>query len=184
MSPGPSGDTSPSPPRAEPDPRSGPPDVPISPALLLIMLGRGARRDIDNALETHGLSLRHFSALGHLSHQPGLSYSELGRRAGVTAQSMLATLRQLEDLGAVERITLPGRGRTAELHITPQRQEAPGHRTSRPARHRPQTPLGATRRSTRRPRRTAPAPHDPEAHPHCAGLTRQVGQPVFGFTDS
>ena len=119
MSPGPGGDMSPSPPRTEPDPRPGPPDVPISPALLLIMLGRGARHDVDTALGTHGLSLRHFSALGHLSRQPGLSYSELGRRAGVTAQSMLATLRQLEDLGAVERSTLPGRGRTAELHITP-----------------------------------------------------------------
>ncbi len=119
MSPGPDGDTRPGPRPARPDRPPGPPDVPISPALLLVMLGRSARRDLDAALETHGLSLRHFSALGHLSRQPGLSYSELGRRAGVTAQSMLATLRQLEHLGAVERSTLPGRGRTAELHITP-----------------------------------------------------------------
>lgn len=32
---------------------------------------------------------------------------------------MQATLQQLEQLGAVERRTLPGRGRTAQLHVTP-----------------------------------------------------------------
>ena len=31
---------------------------------------------------------------------------------------MQATLRQLEELGAVERRTLPGRGRAAQLHVT------------------------------------------------------------------
>jgi len=31
---------------------------------------------------------------------------------------MQATIRQLEDHGAVERRTLPGRGRTARLHVT------------------------------------------------------------------
>lgn len=60
----------------------------------------------------------HVSALGHLSRQPGLSYSELGRRAGITPQSMQVTLQQLEQFGAVERRTAPGRGRTARLHVT------------------------------------------------------------------
>lgn len=91
---------------------------PVSPGFLLIALGRIARERVDVGLRPQGLSLRHLSALGHLSRQPGLSYSELGRRAGITAQSMQATLRQLEQLGAVERRTSPGRGRTAELHIS------------------------------------------------------------------
>ncbi|MFF1307952.1 MarR family transcriptional regulator [Streptomyces sp. NPDC058307] len=50
--------------------------------------------------------------------EPGISYSELARRAGVTAQSAQATVRQLEQRGAVERRSFPGRGHTAELHIT------------------------------------------------------------------
>ncbi|WP_371352072.1 hypothetical protein [Streptomyces malaysiensis] len=42
----------------------------------------------------------------------------MGCRAGITAQSAQATVRRLEERGAVERRTEGGRGRTAELHIT------------------------------------------------------------------
>lgn len=90
----------------------------MSPALLLMMLGRQLREQAESELREQGLSMRHFSALGHLAHQPGLSYSELARRDGITAQSMQSTLRQLQDLGAVELLTEPGRGRTADLQVT------------------------------------------------------------------
>lgn len=102
-----------------------PPTPPPSPgdlataAFLLSGLGRTVRDEIEAELRRHDLSLRHLSALGHLSRQPDISYSELARRAGVTPQSMQATLRQLEDRGAVERVTLAGRGRTAQLRLTP-----------------------------------------------------------------
>lgn len=109
-----------------PQPGAAPPG-PASPAFLLMGLGRIVRDDVEAALRPHGLTLRHLSALGHLSRAPGLSYSELGRRAGITAQSMQATLRQLEQLGAVERRTLPGRGRTAELHVTSTGDDLLGH---------------------------------------------------------
>ncbi|MCE0536875.1 MarR family transcriptional regulator [Kineosporia rhizophila] len=89
-----------------------------SPGFLLMNIGRTIRTEVEAVLKERGTSLRHLSALGHLSREPGLSYSELGRRAGVTAQSMQATLHQLQDLGAVERRTLPGRGRTADLIVT------------------------------------------------------------------
>lgn len=89
-----------------------------SPVMLLVGLGRIASGQLDAALEGEGLSLRHLGALGHLRRDPGLSYSELARRAGVTAQSMQATVAQLEALGAVARRTAPGRGRTAELEVT------------------------------------------------------------------
>ncbi|MEV5968199.1 MarR family transcriptional regulator [Kribbella sp. NPDC051952] len=91
---------------------------PISAALLLMMLGRQLRDRAETELRRQGLSMRHFSALGHLAHHPGLSYSELARRDGITTQSMQSTLRQLEELGAVERLTAPGRGRTADLKVT------------------------------------------------------------------
>ncbi|TCC25253.1 MarR family winged helix-turn-helix transcriptional regulator [Kribbella speibonae] len=91
---------------------------PLSPALLLVMLGGGLRTRLERDLRAEGLSLRHFSALGHLAHQPGLSYSELARRDGITTQSMQSTLLQLQDMGAVERLTAPGRGRAADLKVT------------------------------------------------------------------
>jgi DNA-binding MarR family transcriptional regulator len=94
-----------------------------SPSLLLMMLGRKLREEAETDLRTQGLSMRHFSALGHLAHQPGLSYSELARRDGITTQSMQSTLRQLQDLGAVELLTEPGRGRTADLQVTEVGQE-------------------------------------------------------------
>lgn len=104
--------------REQPSRPAGQPPEPASPAFLVMALGRIVREEVETELRAHGLAMRHFSALGHLSHEPGLSYSELGRRAGVTAQSMQATLRQLEELGAVERRTVPGRGRKAQLHVT------------------------------------------------------------------
>ncbi|MFI1293998.1 MULTISPECIES: MarR family winged helix-turn-helix transcriptional regulator [Streptomyces] len=94
------------------------PPQPTSTAFLLATLGRHVRSDVEHTLKPTGYTLRHLSALGHLHREPGLSYSELGRRAGITAQSAQATVRQLEERGAVERRTEAGRGRTAQLHIT------------------------------------------------------------------
>jgi DNA-binding MarR family transcriptional regulator len=99
-----------------------PPEAPNT-ALLLMMLGRRIREQTETALRAEGLSMRQLSVLGHLAHQPGLSYSELARRDGITVQSMQSTLLQLEKAGAVERLTAPGRGRTADLQVT-----ADGHK--------------------------------------------------------
>jgi DNA-binding MarR family transcriptional regulator len=89
-----------------------------SPAFLLMTLGGRIREQVEEGLRAEGISLRHLSALGHLGPNPGMSYSELARRARITPQSMQATLNALEQRGAVVRDTDPGRGRTAELHVT------------------------------------------------------------------
>jgi DNA-binding MarR family transcriptional regulator len=89
-----------------------------STSFLLIAAGRTAQRRLDQALGERGLALRHVGALGHLARRPELSYSDLARRAGITPQSMRATVRQLEQLGAVRR-TLPGHGHAARLEVTP-----------------------------------------------------------------
>ncbi|MDQ2707033.1 MAG: MarR family transcriptional regulator [Actinomycetota bacterium] len=70
--------------------------------------------------------------LGHLAGEPGLSYSELGRRAGVTAQSMQATLRQLEERGAAAPRHRTGSGpdRSAARHRR-RRRAHPGAREAR-----------------------------------------------------
>lgn len=72
-------------------------------SFLAVAAGRTAQRRIDEELGPLGLSLRHVGALGHLAHRDDLSYSDLARRSGVTAQSMRATVQELEDMGAVRR---------------------------------------------------------------------------------
>lgn len=93
-------------------------DLMTSPVFLLLGLGRIVRERVEQALAAHGMSLRLLSALGHLYRDPGISYSRLARRANLTTQSIQATVAHLEATGAVERRTAPGRGRTAELHVT------------------------------------------------------------------
>ncbi|GAA1437737.1 hypothetical protein GCM10009616_40010 [Microlunatus lacustris] len=95
---------------------SGPP--PASVAVFLISLGRRALDAVDGRLREHGLSYHHLSALGHLHRQPGLSYSELARRARVTVQSMQATVAHLEDQQLVDRGAATSRGRRADLRVT------------------------------------------------------------------
>ncbi|MGY1753323.1 MarR family winged helix-turn-helix transcriptional regulator [Blastococcus sp. SYSU D01042] len=102
------------------------PDVPGPPAtssaLLLVALGRQVDRWVNGSLERIGLSLRLLGALGHLGREPGLSYTELARRARVTPQSMHATVAELIATGAVAPAD-QGRGRRALLDVTPRGRE-------------------------------------------------------------
>lgn len=93
-----------------------------SSVLMLVGAGRVLARRVEAELAGLGLTLRHLGALGHLVHRPDLSYSDLARRAGVTAQSMHATVRGLEELGAVQR-ALPGQGHRARLEVTDRGRE-------------------------------------------------------------
>lgn len=86
-------------------------------AMLVIVAGRFLQHRFEADLTRLGLTMRHLGALGHLAHSPDLSYSDLARRSRVTSQSMHATVRQLEDLGAVRR-TLAGQGHRARLEVT------------------------------------------------------------------
>ena len=115
---------------------AGPP--PISPAFLAIGVGRVLRTEIETELARVGLSLRHLSALGHLAGQPGLSYSELARRGGITVQSMQSTLRQLEAMNAVQRLTPPrprthGRPAHHPHRRSPPHARSTGHHPGGPA---------------------------------------------------
>jgi DNA-binding MarR family transcriptional regulator len=94
------------------------PPLPASISFLLVAAGRTAQARLEEAVAVHGLTLRHLGALGHLSSRPDLSYSDLARRAGVTPQSMHATVRQLEEVGAVAR-EHEGHGHRARLEVTP-----------------------------------------------------------------
>ncbi|PZA19118.1 MarR family transcriptional regulator, partial [Modestobacter versicolor] len=98
----------------EQPPAGGPPAD--SPVMLAILAGRAWEARLNTALRAHGLSLRHLGALGHLAGTPGLSYTDLARRARVTVQSMHATVGTLTELGAV-REPGGGRGRAALLEV-------------------------------------------------------------------
>jgi DNA-binding MarR family transcriptional regulator len=91
-----------------------------SASILLINLARRSREGVDARLAELGLAYHHLSALGHLRRRPGLSYSELARRAGVTAQSMQTTVAHLERVGLVDRGEATSQGRRADLQVTEQ----------------------------------------------------------------
>ena len=86
--------------------------------MLLVLAGRTFRETAEAALRRHGLSLRVLSALGHLDSTPASSYSDLARRAGVTPQSMQATLTTMEAEGLVRREGESVRGQAVRLRVT------------------------------------------------------------------
>ncbi|RZS43102.1 DNA-binding MarR family transcriptional regulator [Herbihabitans rhizosphaerae] len=90
-----------------------------STVMQAIRAGRVLQKRLEGELAELGLTMRHLGALGHLNRRPDMSYSELARRSGVTAPSMLATVRGLETMGAVHR-TLAGQGHPARLEVTPE----------------------------------------------------------------
>ncbi|MFF8414819.1 MarR family winged helix-turn-helix transcriptional regulator [Streptomyces omiyaensis] len=90
--------------------------MPLS--LQLAGIGRMVREAVESRLEQAGLSVRLLGVMGHLFASPGLSISELARRARVSAPSMLAIVRQLEADGLIERTSPAGRGNTAQLNLT------------------------------------------------------------------
>ncbi|WP_051716405.1 MarR family winged helix-turn-helix transcriptional regulator [Streptomyces bikiniensis] len=90
--------------------------MPLS--LQLAGIGRIVREEVEGRLKEVGLSVRLLGVMGHLSASPGLSISELARRARISAPSMLSVVRRLEAEGLVERVSPTGRGNTAQLNLT------------------------------------------------------------------
>ena len=109
-------------PQADGPPAAAGPPAP-SVTFFLANVGRRAREAVDARLLEHGLGLQHLSALGHLHRQPGLSYSELARRAGVTVQSMQTTVGLLQRRGLVDPGPRTSQGRRAQLEVTGEGRE-------------------------------------------------------------
>jgi DNA-binding MarR family transcriptional regulator len=72
----------------------------------------------ERALARLSLTLAQGAALRVLAVSPGLSSAELGRRVGVTAQSIKQAVDGLAARGLVERRPRPSHGRVIELVIT------------------------------------------------------------------
>jgi DNA-binding MarR family transcriptional regulator len=73
---------------------------------------------VGQALLAHGLTIRKYGVLGHIAATPGLSVSDLGRRSGITVQSVHTLIRSLADAGLVRSEVL-GSGLAARVTVTP-----------------------------------------------------------------
>ena len=81
---------------------------------------RGAMED---GLRPMGLTVPQYACLELLSQNPGLSNSELARRAFVSRQSMNLVLRRLEERRLLERPDMAPSGRALPSVLTEQGQE-------------------------------------------------------------
>lgn len=70
---------------------------------LVKRLESAVRRDLDAAMQEHGLTTPQYAALSILGHHPGLSSAQLARRAFVTAQSMQVMVAAFLRAGLIER---------------------------------------------------------------------------------
>lgn len=87
---------------------------------LLKSLQHTLRQTMDEAMRKNGieLSFAHFAALFGLYSEPGSNGAKLARRAFVSAQTMNAVLRRLEDDGYIERRPHPDNQRADSWFIT------------------------------------------------------------------
>jgi DNA-binding MarR family transcriptional regulator len=88
---------------------------------LLYLIGRldwVVRRNIDEVVRAHGLSVNQFTTLSVLYSRSGLSNAQLARRALVSPQSMNEVLLPLERRGLVRRRAHPDHGRILQARLT------------------------------------------------------------------
>ena len=74
---------------------------------------------MDAVLRPLGLSVAQYACLELLGQRPGLSNSELARRAFVTRQSMNLVLRRLQERGLLTRPDHAAHGRALPTELTP-----------------------------------------------------------------
>jgi DNA-binding MarR family transcriptional regulator len=89
---------------------------------VVARLDRALRREIDEVVRPHGLTLARYTALSVIARRDGLSNAQLARRSYITPQSMSQVIAALETDGLIERqpdrahrrilrATLTGKGR-------------------------------------------------------------------------
>lgn len=87
-------------------------------SMTMIIQARAVEVKVESRLAGLGLSLRRLGLLGHLRATPGISYSELARRAGIKVQSLHPIVETMIDLGFVETVGGVGQGRAAIIQLT------------------------------------------------------------------
>jgi DNA-binding MarR family transcriptional regulator len=89
----------------------------FSPLIALIGVAAGWEARLAAELRTLGISTRKFALLGHISAEPGISFSELARRSHITVQSAHAAVHTLVDDGLVADATAQA-GAASDLSVT------------------------------------------------------------------
>ncbi|MEW9550198.1 MarR family winged helix-turn-helix transcriptional regulator [Nonomuraea sp. NPDC050783] len=76
------------------------------------------------ALKPAGLTVPQYSALLHLGENPGISAAALARACGVTPPTMNTVLKNLQELGLIERTPHEWHKNILETRLTPKGEEA------------------------------------------------------------
>jgi DNA-binding MarR family transcriptional regulator len=84
---------------------------------VVARLDRALRREIDEVVRPHGLTLARYTALSVIARRDGLSNAQLARRSYITPQSMSQVIAALESDGLIER--QPDRSHRRILRATP-----------------------------------------------------------------
>ena len=85
---------------------------------LVGRLNQGVRRELQQRLSPHGLSVPQFTVLSVLKSRPGLSNAQLARRSLITPQSMNVIVAELEERDLVERRVDPAHNRILQTRLT------------------------------------------------------------------
>src|SRR4051794_22697951 len=75
-------------------------------------------RRLEQALDTHGLSLPQFEVLAHLQFDGAITQNELAHRLLVTKGNVCGLIDRMESAGLVERTTDPSDRRANRLRLT------------------------------------------------------------------
>ncbi|WP_433003346.1 MarR family winged helix-turn-helix transcriptional regulator [Kribbella sp. CA-294648] len=94
----------------------------LSVGYVLKQLHASLRSAMDEALRPLDLTVPQYACLELLGQDPGLSNSELARRAFVTRQSMNLVLRRLQERGLLTRPDQAPHGRALPSKLTPDGQ--------------------------------------------------------------
>lgn len=90
---------------------------PFSPTLALVTIARTWDAALAERLKPLGLTTRRYGLLGHVRRTPGISFSELARRARITVQSTHTAVASLVDDGLVDDGTAHA-GARSTLRVT------------------------------------------------------------------
>jgi DNA-binding MarR family transcriptional regulator len=95
---------------------------PFSPTIALLALARAWEAALVEELRPLGLTTRRYGLLGHVRGTPGISFSELARRARISVQSTHTAVASLVASGLVDD-TIAHAGAASSLRVTADGEE-------------------------------------------------------------
>jgi DNA-binding MarR family transcriptional regulator len=85
---------------------------------VVARLDRALRREIDEVVRPHELTLARYTALSVIARRDGLSNAQLARRTYITPQSMSQVIAALERDGLIERQPDPSHRKILRARLT------------------------------------------------------------------